>query len=104
MSTVDPDAIGISYKIDLTKLGNSIIAANAKLEKFHKDLAGLAQKASVTITVKDQSITKAKIYKYENNVYYTRGKYTKSGNKVNFTELPVGLWIENYKIMLEMMV
>ena len=57
---IDSDAIGISYRIDLNKLAESIRRAKSQLAASHKDLAGLAKKASVTIAVNDASVVKAK--------------------------------------------
>uniref|UniRef100_A0A6M3IVC3 Putative tail protein n=1 Tax=viral metagenome TaxID=1070528 RepID=A0A6M3IVC3_9ZZZZ len=62
-ASMSPDGIGIEYQIDLQKLAASIRSSKQLLEKFHKDLAGLAKKASVTITIKDQQ-AKAKVKKF----------------------------------------
>ena len=73
---IDADAIGISYKIDLTKLSASIQNAKKMLAGFHNELASLAQKASVKITVNDQSVSaaKAKIEKFTNAIQATLDK------------------------------
>ena len=63
VATLNPNAIGIEYKIDIQKLANSISIAKKQLEHFHKDLAELAKKASVTITIKDQQ-AKAQVKKF----------------------------------------
>ena len=46
------DSIGLEYRVDLRKLSNDIKRAKTKINAFHKDLAKLAKKASITITVK----------------------------------------------------
>ena len=76
MPTIDPDAIGISYQIDLTKLAESIRRAKGQLAAFHKDLAGLAKKASVKITVNDQAANaaKAKVQRFANAIQATLDK------------------------------
>jgi DNA topoisomerase-2 len=41
------------------------------------------------------------ITKVEKNIYNTRGRYTINKNQLIITELPIGMWTENYKIYLE---
>ena len=42
-----------------------------------------------------------KIIKVENNKWTSHGTYEVKGNKITITELPIGTWIEDYKLFLD---
>ncbi len=56
MPTLDPDAIGISYQIDLAKLDASIRAASTKLGEFNKKIESLGKQASAKMNVAANSV------------------------------------------------
>lgn len=64
---IDPSAIGIKYQIDLARLADSIRNAKKQLEAFHSDLANLAKKASIKITVQEKQ-AKAKVKSFANAI------------------------------------
>ena len=41
------------------------------------------------------------IHQVDTNQYITKGKYTIVDNKITISELPIGVWSNNYKIFLE---
>lgn len=65
MANAITDSIGLDYRINLAQLANSIRGAKNQLAKFHKDLASLSKKASITITIHDKK-AKAQVKRFAN--------------------------------------
>jgi len=72
------DSIGLDYRINLAQLAATIKGAKNQLAKFHKELASLSKKASITITIHDKA-AKAQVAQFKNAIQATLDK---SGNLV----------------------